>query len=490
MRNFVAVVLICVCSTGHLTAQIANDAIRYSYFNIQGTARGTAVGSAMGALGGDFTALSINPAGIGGYWKSEVMVTPAFLHSRTTSSLEGNPSQEEQVNSFNLPNMGVVFANQPKRSAWKSVGFALGMNKMNAYPEEFVFRGESIGSITDRFAGLAYLRRPDELDPFEAGPAYETGAIYDFDENLVYETDFDMSRETPFEKEQLVRTSGHYNEMVINFGGNYQDKLLIGGTVGIPFISYESEKLYNEDDRSDRIPAFDYLQFDEFLTTEGSGVNGKIGVIYKVDHSLRFGLAAHTPTWLTLTDRHYTNMRYDYTDNNGSESFTSFSPDGEFEYGLRTPWRAVGSAAYIFGKSGFITADVEFVDYGSSRFNFTRNSDNPADRDYEEQVNTEIDETYGGSINVRVGAELALQAFRLRGGAQLLQSPFQDDNGMHAIFSAGAGIRGNKAYCDIAYQINTGDEIYIPYLVSDAPQQIVNNSYFRGQLMLTVGFKI
>ena len=47
-----------------LTAQYAEDALRFSQIYYQGTARSMAVGGAFGALGGDLSVLSTNPGGI------------------------------------------------------------------------------------------------------------------------------------------------------------------------------------------------------------------------------------------------------------------------------------------------------------------------------------------------------------------------------------------------------------------------------------------
>ena len=41
------------------------DALRYSQLNLSGTARFTSMGGAFGALGGDMSSMTVNPAGIG-----------------------------------------------------------------------------------------------------------------------------------------------------------------------------------------------------------------------------------------------------------------------------------------------------------------------------------------------------------------------------------------------------------------------------------------
>ena len=58
------------------TAQDENDALRFGMSQYFGTARGMAIGNATGSIGGDFSTLSVNPAGIGIYRKSEFSFTP------------------------------------------------------------------------------------------------------------------------------------------------------------------------------------------------------------------------------------------------------------------------------------------------------------------------------------------------------------------------------------------------------------------------------
>ncbi|MFA6798620.1 MAG: hypothetical protein WCR39_04935, partial [Bacteroidales bacterium] len=52
-----------------LSAQNEQDALRYSFIQTGGTTRSISMGGAFGAVGGDFSSLSINPAGLGIYRK-------------------------------------------------------------------------------------------------------------------------------------------------------------------------------------------------------------------------------------------------------------------------------------------------------------------------------------------------------------------------------------------------------------------------------------
>ena len=490
MTRFLISFLMVLATMTVLTGQTASDALRFSYLSPVGTARAAGVGGAMGALGADFTTLSTNPAGIGGFWKSEFMFSGALLRVNTKSTLESNPTSEELASQFNVSNIGIVFANQPRRGQWKSVGFGFGLNRMANYTQEFFFSGETDGTIVDRFAGLAFGLTPNELDDFEAWLAFETGAIFDLEEDGLYETDFIGEENEVFRKQQLSKATGYSNEMVISFGGNYQDKLLLGATVGIPFILFESERIYEEEDEADVVPAFNRLGFEEFLRIEGSGVNFKLGAIAKINSRFRVGAAFHTPTLLNMTDRYSTSLEYSFRQGGTDESFSSLSPEGEFEYSITTPWRAIGSAAVVLGRRGFISGDLEYVDYSAAKFDLTKNSDNTDDRIYQDQLNNEIDEIYRGAVNIRVGGELVWEMLRVRGGLQLLGSPFKSDNTTQEIISFGGGVRGNKVFLDLAVQYNSEKERYLPYLIENAPVQSVENKINRTQLLATVGFKL
>ncbi|MDE5773632.1 MAG: hypothetical protein K2H86_04155, partial [Muribaculaceae bacterium] len=61
--------------SGSALAQSAVDAYRIAQPDMKGTARFMSMGGAFGALGGDLSTLSQNPAGIGVYRNSEVGFT-------------------------------------------------------------------------------------------------------------------------------------------------------------------------------------------------------------------------------------------------------------------------------------------------------------------------------------------------------------------------------------------------------------------------------
>ena len=65
--QLMAASIACVLLSHQLWAQSVWDAAKYSQASIFATARSTGFGGALGSVGGDFSSLSVNPAGIGIY---------------------------------------------------------------------------------------------------------------------------------------------------------------------------------------------------------------------------------------------------------------------------------------------------------------------------------------------------------------------------------------------------------------------------------------
>ncbi len=472
-----------------MKAQIASDALRYSYIpQYGGTARAIGVGGSMGAIGGDFSTLSTNPAGLATYRSGEFIFSPSFHGAKTTSLLEkgGKDAVTQRFSKFSIDNLGLVFNNNGDPSSkWKTRNFAIGFNRLQDFGSNLFFEGTTTGSIAARFRDQANI---EGLDVFESKLADSTGAIYTKTLNGVrkYTTDFDLNPAAGIYKSQVIETRGGVNEMVVSYAGNYNEKLQIGGTIGVPFVRFTETKTYNEDDVRKEVPFFEKLQFDQNLTTSGVGINAKIGAIVRPTNSIRLGLAIHTPTKYRMNDGYNNKLYYVYTD---SLRYTTeaASPEGEFKYKLSTPWRFIGSAGFIIGKSGFISTDVEWADYSKSNF--------ALEKEYvvtQNDVNTQITKRYKSALNIRVGGEYVYDIFRFRAGVGLNGSPRQDKDFWNTTYNAGVGLRGKYFFMDFAFQQRTQKENYTPYKVlitQTNTEQNVTNTYTYNDYILTFGIK-
>ncbi|MFN0173596.1 MAG: hypothetical protein ACKVU0_03020 [Saprospiraceae bacterium] len=481
MKNIAIMALLLLC-TSQVFSQNASDVLRYSYLQQGGTARFVGAGGAFGALGAEFGAISQNPAGLALFRTNELTLTPSLHFSATNANLDGGDVYNDDKSKFGFDNIGLVFNTTPRSKHWKAFNFGIGYNRQADYNHSIFYEGKANGTILN---GLYNEAKNGNLDPFGSELAANSGAFYpDDNDNLTY--DFAGNENALVNRSHAVTTFGRMNEMTIAFAGNYDEKLMVGATIGIPFVNYRIEGEYIESDPDTLVAFFDKLTYTEYLRSSGLGVNLKIGVIYKVSHALRLGASFHTPAAMSLTDAYSNTFSYDYTDGTGSNiGQVQTSPDGTFDYKLRTPWRASASAALVIKKYGFLSADFEWVDYAANRYNFTADIASQDNQLYEREVNSDIQRSYQQAMNMRFGGELVLDEFRLRGGFNLLGKPEEGASGFNTGISAGAGVRGKSFFLDFGWRRNEGIGSVQPY--QNAP--VASTKTVSNDFLLTLGFK-
>lgn len=498
-----------------LFAQTPSEALQYSMFRPYSTSRAIAVGNSMSALGGDFSAIAINPAGIGLFRKADVYVSMGTIWEKNEASLNSsqyqNSSFEENSGKFSINGLGYLGVSNPIASDWKNVNVSINLVRTADFRRDIYFKGRSRGSITDRFLelsldplgqGLEGLH-PDDLDDFEAGLAYETGAIFDAGTDslkYIYNTDFLSYPEYAALKEQSVKHYGGMHEFTFGVGANYREWMALGLSIHIPFGFFESETIYTESEgvKNEYLP-FRSLVFENKLKTEISGIGAKLGIILKPAKFLRLGAAIQTPYSLTLKDKYHTSLEYGFSLNNRDTLFEARSPDGEFEYRLTTPWRSVFSVA-IIGAYGFISGEVDWINPQQAHYNLSAFSDDVGDARFEQELNADIDKQYKSVIQYRLGAELALSKLRLRTGYQLLHQAYTNTDEKEHFYSLGGGYRGDKIYFDFAYSFGKQNQGFAPYLTGnsdfngdgkvDAVTPLVNQKINRSEIVFTIGWKI
>ncbi len=481
-----------------ILAQTSGDALRYSSLQTSGTARTIGVGNAIGALGGDFSAISINPAGIATYRRSEFVISGGYFGASTNSTLTsgGNNSPLSDLNekgTFN--NIGVVLAAQPWSGGdWTTSNFAIGYNRLADFNRTIYYSGNSNGSLVTVFENQA---NQGFIDGTGNQLAFDTQALFDSTINGQKRalSDFSSNPNALVHRSQTVNQTGGIGELVLSYGGNYRDKLSLGATVGIPFVNYTYANTYGEDNTPAQVKYFNTLTYKDTYTTQGSGINLKIGAIYKVTPELRVGLAVHSPTFYSLNDDRNAYMKYVYTVQGTDYPNESQSADYKTEYSITTPFKTIVNGAYLFGKNGFISADAEFVNYAGARLRITTpdtisQSSKDDIKTYEASVNSDIQSKYKAAMNFRLGGELAFSVLRLRAGLNLFGSPNVGDNTYRNAYSLGLGFRGDDIFLDLAYRNEQQNFTYQPYSAADAARYVnVDVKNRITSVVATIGVK-
>lgn len=463
LNIFFSILLIASCWAVIASAQDETDALRFSNLSPQGTARSIGIGGATGALGGDFTSLSVNPAGIGVYRSSEITLTPS-LKMNGSSSTYTEGATTDNATQFTINNLGVVFSNAArgnryKKSKWKAVSFGLGINRLADFNNNYSYQG-----YNDSSSGSEQFLTDAILFPFDVGEASTPAGLgyqsYLIDDNPNTSAAWPYYSVVDYQaglyQRNKVEQRGGITEFNFSLGGNYMEKLFLGATIGIPSVRYIREETFTEEDASgDNNNDFAYFDYIQTRKTTGAGINLKLGFIYNFNQNFRAGASFHTPTFMGLTeiyDRSLTtnteNFKADVHGDPSGPITVVEAPTNEYQYTMVTPWRGVVSAAGIIGKHGFISVDYEYVNYSSARFRFSA-----VDGFAESDLNNRIKSTYKGASNIRIGGEARIDILMLRLGFGYYGNPYQNaDMGSATLnYSLGAGVRFDNFSIDLGF---------------------------------------
>lgn len=455
-------------------AQNEDDAIRYINIVPAGTAKFNSMGGAMGAIGADFTAMSINPAGLSVTRSGYFSVTPSWNTSKVKSTYYGESGKVSKTN-FNFSNIG--FSNTYETGidkGCKSVSFGFAYNRLTDFNRSVFVKGENDYSMLDY-----------EIDFFDEN--YDN-LFYDADLFIMdsasgyYYTDYEMAGSYGSRQSKKLKSSGSVGEYAIMMGFNLNDKWYFGASFNIMRIDYFQSSKY-EETPSHPISLDNFSVYDEFHSV-GGGINVKLGTIYWLNDNVRLGLAYHTPTIVQMEDDYYdevvSSIYYD-EENLGTNKANS---SGAIDWELNTPGRFIASLALVSQKLGMIDVDCEVVNYSNVSLD-THN--HHYDFSY---VNDVISDIYRTNVNLRVGGELLVGPMALRGGVGYYGSPYVNDheNSKSSImsYSAGVGFRMPGLYVDLGYSLNTKSETYYLYGYDDSASKLKN---MKGNFALTIGFR-
>ncbi|TLM95244.1 OmpP1/FadL family transporter [Hymenobacter jeollabukensis] len=507
---------------GPLFAQNEDDALRYSRLQFGGTARTLGIGGASTSLGADLGTLSSNPAGLGLFQRSEVSFSPGFglgnADARVTN-VDGSTSLKDSRNSLHIGSLAAAFTSRRPDSDnddWRSGTLAFGFTRISDFNNSFSHRS----TLPDARSLFQRLREP-RLEPGQSvaglrkqlddefvtgnysgldGLAYGT-YLTNYDEvpagsgNEVVSTPTPLQR-TRVTQEETVLTTGSQTQFDIGYGASYRDQLYIGGAIGIVGTHFNStSELRETNDASNTSSSFGSLTLRDELRSRGTGFNARLGLIYRPLDWLRVGLSAQTPTAYQFDDTYNSSLSAQFrqpisVDGKSISSAKANTQELKLAYRMTSPWRLNGGASVILGKYGFVSADAELVDYSQARFRSAPDLQNGDNYSFSAE-NARISQLYGSALNLRVGAEARLAAFRVRGGYAHYGDPFQDSrfDRSQEFYTGGLGLRQGNISADLAGVYTTYNRIYSPYTLVDGSQPEVQMNASRFTTTFTLGYQ-
>lgn len=484
--SFVIAIILSVSAT--TIAQNVDDALRYSQLFYGGTARFMGMGGAFTSIGGDISTLSQNPAGLGVFRSSEITLTPQLSNIMTDAGFYGKTT--DNLYDFHLNQAGIVSNLISNESGLISLNIGYSFNKTNNLSQTIRIQGNnSNSSMADYWAesndGIFYDDLADDswaafnawvIDTITGSGGYSYGTVFsNYGDNPPSIYGQNVRR--------IITYDGYTAEHAISVGGNYNNKIFFGATLGISKLKFSSHFEHLESTDANLLSGFKNFVYTDHFEDSGTGFTLKMGAIIKPVETVRIGLAFHSPTWYRIDEYLYGNM----SSNLANEVF-DLEPL-RFEYALATPFRALAGASVQIGKMGILSADYEFIDYSIARFSET--GDN---YDYSEK-NLQIKNTLKAAHNLRFGGELRLNKLYLRGGYGYYGKAFQqgeeNEDLAYTSISGGIGFREQRVSIDFGFTSYMYDQTYIlyPLDLSYYNPANANLSINKNMFTLTLGYK-
>lgn len=522
---------------GAAFAQSAIDAQQVAQSDFKGTARFMSMGGAFTALGGDLSVLGQNPAGIGVYRSSEVGATLGidFQNSKTTPAFNGfaNTQSQTKASCNNFGYVGSTVLYGPLKT------FNWGVSYSRAVSFDRVYRG---------YVGNTSTSLTNYIASFTSAPGSDLNFSSDYNPYLNSDCDWlsilaynsymingNGSYNGLFQNGTVgdalynVRETGGIDEYNISFGGNVENIVYWGLSVGITDLNYTRQVYYSESMENARI----YNVANDGTTTgdagfdltnrkyiNGTGANVKLGVIIKPVNEFRIGLAVHTPTWYNFNQGYDGSVLYSYYNpnladgqnnpltNNNNPEYTEIA---NFDWRLSSPWKLMVGVAGVIANQAIVSLDYQYEGFNNMRMS-TPSFYNGYAQDFapNDVLNGDIKDYFQGANTIRLGLEYRVTPqFSLRAGYNWTGTNVKSDaaDGNLEIFtsgtdasytfnksvqniSCGLGYRYKSWYIDAAYVYKNRESTfhaYTNFLGNVAPQSKL--AEHNSQLVISTGFK-
>jgi len=521
------------------------DAYTLSKYDLGGTARSMAMGGAFGALGGDMSVLSNNPAGLGIYRSSEVSGTFDLSIVGTNTDWSGMKTNKRSTRP-GMNNFGFELYFPTSSGAFQNWNFAFSYNKLKNYQRKYTMESDQQKySMADYIASRATNAFIDNngnyygIDENDLGAdnaytiAYMSGQwlpVLGYGAGMfgnmtgvasdVYHSAFGEKRPdgtydifSPNSSLMTVIESGSVDEYNIGLGTNISNILFLGASFTYTDLSYrlnsDYEELFHYTSTQN-----DHLYLQNWLNTEGIAVSANFGAIVNLQN-VRLGVAYNSPRYFTMTD-YYNASAGTYINGYNPPEMEDKTPNDVYsEYSFLAPGKWIFSGAIILGQTALVSADYEMTNYGKMQFSDREGHTN----DYNMNSDIRADFTRGHAL--KLGGEVKITPqFAVRAGYMMQTSPMKAqlyNNTVEVLpsgtiphftvtskptnyYTAGLGYRFTpNFYMDMAfvYGIHKADAYAFSNTYYSEPQYGIEPVYStpaalttkKAQIALTLGYK-
>lgn len=451
-------------------AQSAVDALQVSQSDFKGTARFMSMGGAFTALGGDLSAISQNPGGIGIYRRSEIGATLDIDIQKTQGQTQGVTATNKQTKVF-CNNFGYV-GSVPLNGALRNFNWGVTYNRQASFDRVTGGYAPKAGtSLTNYIAAYTNGTPAADMDfddekgynPYNTGIdwlsilSYSSFMINPTGPNTYQGLYFPASGgfpETNSDSEIYVHEKGHVDSYDFTFGGNFSDIIYWGVGIGVTDLNYIREVSYSESmadaevydpDTKETANGSAGYYLDNYKKINGTGFNFNFGLIVKPVQELRIGASISTPTYYTFDHTYQAQTEFTYTPDYDPEARTTgndYSDIAYFNWKFRSPWRFNVGLAAVLGTNAIVSVDYEHKAYNDmsvkrgdyDNYGYLMGYSDATD------VNNDLKNMTQASNVIRVGAEYRITPqFSLRAGYNVETSNIKNqyNEGYAEVYTSG-----------------------------------------------------
>ena len=432
MKKVTLIVLFCTLSLPIFSQSMGYEdlSLLFSRDNNTGSARYNAMSGAFGALGGDVSAIKVNPAS-GAIFNNSLFSTSANTRTTDINSTFYNNTTTNQEEYFDFSQAGAVFVYKSySNDDWSKFAFSFNYSIRNNYNANFITNGNS---------------------------GFATFVEFPLD-NATPTTQY-----TNAESQQFINTyKGELAEYNFAISGVYQNDLYVGASINTYDLKFSQQSILREQNNDGNGNTLNAKFYQENFTS-GTGFSIGLGAIYKATNNLRLGFSYQTPTWFTEinedsnivnNDGFFGDTEIEVSNDNTIYDNTSGNnfPSQNFSYKLKTPAKTTASIAYVFGKNGLISADYTVNNY--KKMNLSNGDFTNENQFFNDQLKN--------AYTLNIGTEWRFKALSLRGGYHYQESP--DTNAISSDnikgYSYGAGYTFGNTKLDFSYQNKSNTQLY------------------------------
>ncbi len=375
--------------------------------------KAAAIGNAFTGVADDYSAIYWNPAGLAQIRYQQFYGSLNHLKLSTEANYLDNKTTYDQ-GFTKFQSLGYVYPFPVRRG---SLVLAIGYQRVKDLNSVKQFTGYNTTSNDLAFAIYNSL-------------GYD-GLI------LAFDRDFQLT--------QTIREEGHLSRFSIGSAIDLSPTFSAGATVsfiggGSDYrLKYKQEDTQNKNvydiyDQNDQLIErfkYNYYQIEQTVNTDYSGIEFKVGGLWRPAEGLRLGANITFPMALDLEERWRFADELSYQVESLVDNYTyhfvePYDSLGQFDYQIQSPFKFDLGASYTY-KNLMLTAALRYVDWTQLKLEGSDNTPDYYDSFFNRQ-NDQVPLLLRAITSYALGGELGLlnNNLKLRAGYRYVPSPFKD----------------------------------------------------------------